>query len=108
MRKSPYVHNITRKTISYTLEFKELFWQRYLAGEMPDKIFRECGIDPDVLDDSRVWGLVTTLRRLAAKGLPFDEGRAPHLKEKPLTCHGKQPLNSSNQMPALQVLHSVT
>ena len=86
LSKSPHVDSVTTKTISYTLVFKEAFWRRYMQGVMPDKIFREFGIDPKMLGENRVWGLVSALRELVGKGLPFTNGRepqAPQDKEKP-------------------------
>jgi hypothetical protein len=74
---SPHVESITSKTISYTLVFKEAFWRRYMQGVMPDKIFQTYGIDPKILGENRIWGLVTSLRRLVSKGLPFANGREP-------------------------------
>jgi len=75
LSQSPHVVSVTNKTISYTLVFKEAFWRRYIQGVMPAKIFREFGIDPDILGENRIWGLVNSLRDLIAKGLPFTNGR---------------------------------
>jgi hypothetical protein len=41
---------------------------------MPDKIFRDFGIDPQIVGRNRIWGLVTVLRGLVAKGLQFTNG----------------------------------
>lgn len=46
-----------------------------MQGVMPVKIFREFGIDPDILGENRIWGLVNSLRDLIAKGLSFTNGR---------------------------------
>jgi len=93
LMQSPHVVNVTKKTVSYTLVFKESFWRRYMQGVMPDKIFRDYGIDPQILGEHRIWGLVTSLRELVAKGLPFTNGREP-----------KQPKNEapSNQKPEIR------
>ena len=39
LSQSPHVDSVTKKTISYTLIFKEAFWRRYMKGVMPDKYF---------------------------------------------------------------------
>lgn len=75
--QSPHVSNVTRKTVSYTLAYKEMFWRRYCAGEPPEMIFEDSGIDPVVLGNTRVWGLVKTLRSVHSRGLPMTEGRQP-------------------------------
>lgn len=77
--ESKYVARATRRTVSYTLAFKELFWKRYSDGERPEDIFRSCGINPDVLGPTRVWGVVSTLRKQIEQGKPFLEGSEPHL-----------------------------
>ena len=83
IRNSPYVSHTTRKAVSYTLEFKELFWRRYGAGDAPEKIFRDCGFDTDALGSTRMRGLVTMLRRTLERGQEFTEGRTPHKLPRP-------------------------
>jgi hypothetical protein len=77
LTKSPHVSCITRKTISYTKAFKEEFWKRYCEGEPPSAIFASCGLDPDVLGQTRIYGLCSALRSLHSRGLPITEGRPP-------------------------------
>jgi len=81
LRRSPYVKKVTTATISFTLEFKELFWESYSSGTPPEQIFSEHGIDPDLLSGNRVWGLVTMLRRQKEKGEPFRERTDPKPKK---------------------------
>ncbi|MDR2266369.1 MAG: hypothetical protein LBE09_02115 [Christensenellaceae bacterium] len=71
----PHIVSVTEKIVSYTLIFEELFWRRYKQGAMPDKIFRDFGIDPKIVGMNRILGFVTVLRRLVSKGLPFTNGR---------------------------------
>lgn len=33
LRENPYTHEVRQKQISFTAEFKEVFWVRYQAGE---------------------------------------------------------------------------
>jgi hypothetical protein len=75
LSQSPHVVSVTKKTVSCTLIFKELFWQQYKQGAMPDKIFCDFGIDPQIVGRNRIWGFVTVLRGLVAKGLQFTNGR---------------------------------
>ena len=79
LKASPHISYVTQKTVSYTLAFKELFWEQYISGVLPETIFRENGIDPEILGKTRIYGLATTLRKQKEKGMPFREGRAPHL-----------------------------
>ncbi|MFA6866993.1 MAG: HTH domain-containing protein [Clostridia bacterium] len=75
LNNSTYVVNATEKTVSFTKEFKELFWAKYSEGTSPRQIVVEAGFDAAMFTDNRLWGLVTTLRRLKEKGLPFTNGR---------------------------------
>jgi hypothetical protein len=73
--KSPCVASTTEKTISFTREFKELFWQRYCDGVQPEKIFSDAGMDPEEIGVSRIWGLISTLRKQKEEGREFSSGR---------------------------------
>lgn len=77
LTKSPHVSCVTQKTISYTKAFKEDFWKRYCEGEQPSAIFASCGLDPEVLGQTRIYGLCSALRSLHSRGLPITEGRPP-------------------------------
>ncbi len=100
LRKSPYIRKVTKKTVSYTLTFKELFWKRYNEGTSPPQIFDEAGLDVDVLGDTRVYGLLTMLRRTKQRGVPFTDGREPQQpakKEQPY-----EPIPKPPRMPPLK------
>jgi len=84
LEESPYVASTTEKTVSFTREFKELLWQRYSDGVAPEKIFQDAGIAPETIGLQRIWGLITTLRKLKEQGLEFNDGRLPHLSEQTL------------------------
>lgn len=79
LTESPHTHHVTQKTVSYTQEFKVMFWEKYSTGTAPETIFREAGIDPDILGKTRIWGLVTTLRKQKEKAMEFREGPEPNL-----------------------------
>ena len=63
LNASQYVSSVMSHQVSYTLAFKELFWQRFMDGVPPRQIFRDAGLDPDMLGESRIDGFVTTLRK---------------------------------------------
>ncbi|MDR2047286.1 MAG: hypothetical protein LBP79_05270 [Clostridiales bacterium] len=79
--QSPYVAFISSSTVSYTAEFKELFWQRYTDGVHPFQIFLDAGLPPDAVGHGRINGFVKTLRDQKAKGLTFNDGREPHVDQ---------------------------
>ena len=76
---NPNVSNVSRKSLSYTLAFKELFWQRYCDGIDPVQIFEEAGLNVQLLGRARVFGFARLLRQQKEKGIPFKEGNEPHI-----------------------------
>ncbi len=74
---SPYVRQVTAKTISYTIEFKEHFWKRYNEGITPPQIFIEAGFDIGIIGDTRIYGLLSMLRKTKESGAEFTDGREP-------------------------------
>lgn len=97
LMKSPHVSRVTRKTISYTKAFKEEFFRRYCDGEPPSAIFASCGLDPDVLGQTRIYGLCSTLRSLQSKGLPIPEGRPP-IEQAALRIPKRRPRQSATDV----------
>ena len=53
LEKNPYVKKVSAKSITYSEEFKELFWNDLQNGMMPGNIFRKYGFDPHMLGSSR-------------------------------------------------------
>ena len=75
--QSPHVSYVSRSTISYTLKFKEMAWQRYCDGVDPPRIFLDAGFDPNVLGSIRIKGFFDQLRYWQERGMPFSEGKEP-------------------------------
>lgn len=78
MFDSPYVAYVSRTTISFTLVFKEMFWQRYCDGITPVKIFEDAGLNVNVIGKGRIDTLVKALRDQTERGLPFKDGLERH------------------------------
>lgn len=76
-----YVNAVSRKSISYTKQFKELFWQRYCDGIDPKIIFEDCGLNTKYITRTRINGLIKTLRHQLEKGLSFTEGSEPNITQ---------------------------
>lgn len=79
--ESPHIASVSRRSVSYTLAFKEQFWRRYCDGVAPVQIFADAGLSIEILGRPRINGLVKTLRKQKEKGLPFNEGDEPHLDQ---------------------------
>lgn len=82
LAKNPNVSSVTKKTVSYTKAFKELFWKRINAGVHAVTIFAEAGIDPMILGQKRISGFAKQLRKQVELGLEFQEGRNPSFPPK--------------------------
>jgi hypothetical protein len=70
LKANPYVMEVTENIIHFSASFKSLFWDRLQNGMKPPDIFREFGIDPDMLGPTRVAGFKGMLKHevLAGKG----------------------------------------
>lgn len=52
--ENPYVKSVSPKGITYTDEFKELFIAQKEKGKFPSEIFRDCGLNPEVVGKARI------------------------------------------------------
>lgn len=74
---SPYIHSVSKKTISFTKAFKKLFWQRYCDGVESVQIFADAGLSVSALSRDRINNFTKALKLQVEKGQDFTEGRAP-------------------------------
>ena len=78
LRANPYTYTVSASQISYTKEFKELFWNDYKSTRMtPREIFKKYNYDPDILGGNRITGFQQTLRKEVEQGLAFYDGPRP-------------------------------
>ena len=75
LRGNPYVASATTKTVRFTEEFKRYFYQKHVSGVTAASIFLECGIDPDILGESRISGFCYTLNKQAKRESGFSDNR---------------------------------
>lgn len=70
LRANPYVLEVTEDIIHFSASFKSSFWDRIQNGMKPPDIFREFGIDPNILGSGRVSGFKGMLKAevMAGKG----------------------------------------
>jgi len=64
---SEYVVSVSRKTVTYTEAFHELFWVRYCDGADVGIIFRDAGIDPEIIGRERMRDLAWKLKNQKKK-----------------------------------------
>ena len=77
LKSNPYTLTVTASQITFTREFKELFWNDYQSRMTPRSIFQKYGYDPEILGRSRMTGFQQMLKREVNAGLSFHEGARP-------------------------------
>ena len=75
--QSPHISSITQKSVSYTVRFKDMFWQRYCDGVDPIKIFEDAGFNVATVGRARIFGFAKTLRKQYERGAIWNEGSEP-------------------------------
>ena len=75
--QSPHISSVIRKSVSYTIAFKDLFWQRYCDGVDPIQIFADAGFNIELLGRARVFAFAKTLRHQYVRGADWREGSEP-------------------------------
>ena len=75
LRKSPHVSQVIGERISFTPEFKRMAYREMLDGKTLRTILFEHGINPDMLGDSRIWGIAEKLRKNADREEGFEDRR---------------------------------
>ena len=83
LRSNPYTAKVTASIISFTKEFKELFYKEYLAGRIPKEILQEYGYPVEILGKKRIWGIAYIIRKEFEKNGSFDDIRTKKPGEKP-------------------------
>lgn len=75
LKVNHYVKSISNSTIRFTEEFKKHFYEQYHSGMTARQIFLTCGIDPDMLGESRIEGFCYTLNKQAKRDTGFSDNR---------------------------------
>ena len=80
LSENPYTISVTENTLSFTIEFKELFWDCYCKGMSPSAIISQSGYDPQILGETRIEGLKYTLKKAVLAGKEFTNVAKPALQ----------------------------
>ena len=75
LEKNPYVKKVSVKSITYSEEFKELFWTDLQKGMLPRNIFKKYGFDPSLLGPRRTKSFTYRVRKEAAREEGFKDTR---------------------------------
>lgn len=62
LQQNPFTFRVTTNQISFTKEFKEIFIAKYNTGVIPRQILTDCGYEPEMFGDRRIWGISQYIR----------------------------------------------
>lgn len=77
LRNHLYTYAVTPHILSFTKEFKELFWKEYQAGAIPRQILEQHGYPAGVLGKKRIWGIAHTIKNQYYSREGLREGSLP-------------------------------
>lgn len=75
LEENPYVIKASKKSITYSEKFKELYWIDYQNGMQPIEIFKKYGFDPYALGSKRRNNFTNRLKKQAAREDGFKDTR---------------------------------
>ena len=58
LKSNPYTLRVDDKRISFTIEFKKVFWTKYQAGMSPRAIFRELNYNLNYFGQKQIDSIV--------------------------------------------------
>ena len=100
LRANLYTYKVTQCHLSFTTEFKELFWKHYNEGMTPKDILLSLGYDPDMLGENRVNGIRMHIKEEFEKQGRFSSGRKP--RNTPAGVGTGNPMNPADEIRQLR------
>ena len=85
LKGNPYIASVSSTTVRFTEEFKRIAYDGKFKGISVAETMRRCGIDPEILGDSRVEGLSYTLNKKAKREAGFTDQRSGNYRRPPKT-----------------------
>lgn len=85
LRVNHYVQSVSKSTIRFTEDFKRYFYKQRTSGKTACQIFSDCGIDPEMLGESRIDGFCYTLNKYAKRDSGFTDNRKNNYHHLPST-----------------------
>lgn len=97
LRNNKYTAKVTANSLSFTKEFKELFYNEYLTGVLPREILRRYGYPVEILGKQRIWGIAHCIKKEYESNGSFRDVRSP----RPATARSEE-LTPEQQIKQLQ------
>jgi hypothetical protein len=80
LRESPHVLKVYPKQVHFSAHFKEMLWNSVQAGKEPHDAIAALGIDPDVLGETRIYGMMTAIKNNVLEGKGFRDMQTKYEK----------------------------
>ena len=80
LRSNRSIASVTTSTVRFTEEFKQMAYDRKLRGIPVTETMQQCGIDPEMLGESRVTGFCYQLNKKAKGEHGFSDGRSKNYR----------------------------
>lgn len=77
LQNNKYTARVTANSLSFTKEFKELFYNEYLTGVLPREILRRYGYPVEILGKRRIWGIAHCIKKEYESNGGFRDVRSP-------------------------------
>lgn len=95
----PMKIRVSDKQLSFTAEFKALFWDEYRTGSTPAQILRKYGYPTEVLGECRITDIQRLIKKEALKSNGFFSGCRP-----PAETSGGEPSTAVSQQKRIDKL----
>ena len=82
LEKNPYVKSVSKSTVRFTEEFKQMFYDERIKGKSARQIFKSIGIEPAILGESRIDGICYTINKNAKRDSGFTDERINNSRKK--------------------------
>ena len=94
-----YTFRVSDKQLSFTAEFKSLFWDDSCVGNTPAQILRKYGYPTEILGESRITGIQRMIKKESQKADGFFSGRRP-----PAESSAEEPPDAASQQKRINKL----
>ena len=75
LRHNIHVKGVSERSIEFTPEFQQRFYLERKKGKRTEEIFREAGIEPEILGEIRLRGFEYRILKKGERGIGFTDGR---------------------------------
>ena len=73
LKENPHVTKVTRKTVNFTAEFKQILYESMMRGERLATILEMYGINTEILGEARIRGLSQRIYEFADREEGFEK-----------------------------------